>query len=180
MVHVSFQVEITMQHAQRTCKGSLSPCFGLCERSNHWHEGHETSYRQIMQTVGCTTMTAERVVMRWTQQDEQAWVLPERLHRERIIEFFNYLWQINGQQLNLRTGYRQSVIMNHREQITGSWVEILSCHAVFTAYTIPQTTGTCMEQSHSQLGHWTALCGTEWWVSLPFSLGSVRLIPACP
>ena len=39
-VTVIFQVEIATQHAQRTCTGSVSPSFGLCERPNHWHEEH--------------------------------------------------------------------------------------------------------------------------------------------
>ena len=70
---------------------------------------------------------------------------------------------------------------NHRKQITGSsriWVEISSCHVLFTADTIPQTTDTCMVQSQSHLEHWVAFCGVQRWVSLLFV--AVRSTPACP
>ena len=92
-VTVLFQVEITTQHAQTMCMGNLSHLSDFVKGRIIGMKDMGASYQEITQTVGSSIMTAERVVARWSQetvwQEEQARILPEGLHYEKIVGFFD-------------------------------------------------------------------------------------------
>ena len=72
-------------------------------------------------------------------------------------------------------GYRRSVTTNSRENITGIWVEISSCHALFTADVIPQTDLYGVEpESNGKLS------GILWYSAMSHaSVCAVRSTPTC-